>query len=378
MTLPDFDEIPPIVLDCGSYTCQVGYAGDDAPSAVFPTVIGKVRNLQPMIGLKEKQYYIGDEAQAKRGILSLKYPIKRGVVTDWDLMQRIWHHAFYTELRTDPSKHPIIVTEVPLNPKVNRSKTMELIFEVFKAPATYICIPAVLAFYSSGRGAGLILESGDGVTHVVPIYFGYTIPHAILRMNIGGRDVTDYLNRLLNQRGYTFNTSAEKEVVRSIKEESCFVSSDFEAELKNNECFNSIISFELPDGNKINFGDESFIAPELLFQPRLIGREDKGIVEFIFESLMRCPIDIRRDFYYSIILTGGNTMFKGFADRVSKDLEALLPNNIYAKTVAPPERKYSTWIGGSIIASLSTFEYYWILRDEYDELGPDLLEEKCL
>jgi centractin len=172
-----------------------------------------------MTGGLELDLFIGQTAEEYRGLLSIRYPMEHGIVKDWIDMEKIWQHVYAKQqLNCNPEEHPVLLTEAPLNPRRNRERAAEIFFETFNVPALYMSMQAVLSLYSTGRTTGVVLDSGDGCTHAVPIYEGFALPHSVTRNDIAGRDVTKYLKLLLRKEGISFTTTAELEIVKSIKE----------------------------------------------------------------------------------------------------------------------------------------------------------------
>jgi actin-related protein len=366
-----------LVFDNGSGWSKVGFAGDAAPRAVFPSIVGSPRHQGIMVGMDQPHAYVGDEALSKRDALTLKYPLLNGTVNNWDDMEKIWHHTFYNELRVAPEEHPILLTETPFSPKAHRERMTQIMFETFNVPAMYVITQAVLAMYASGRTTGCVLDLGDSVSYAVPIYDGYALPHAIMRVAASGRDLTDYMMKILTERSYSFRTTADREIVRDIKEKLAYVAGDFDDEMRKSELPDGNVKYKLPDGNVITLGNECFRCPEVLFKPSLINMEADGIHWCTYEAINKCDLDMRKDMYENIVMSGGTTMFPGIDMRMTKELVNLAPPTMKVNVITPPDRKYSVWIGGSTLASLSHFQEMSITKPEYDEYGPSIVHRKC-
>lgn len=274
-----------------------------------------------------------------------------------------------------------VVIEAPINPRQNREKTAEIFFETFNVPALFISIQAVLSLYATGRTTGIVLDSGDGVTQAVPIYEGFALPLAITRSDVAGRDVSRYLKFLLRKEGLIFNTTAEFEVVKTIKEKICILTNTtqrtYDRTVPGRTCEIENTSYILPDGRTVEIGvGPRLRAPEILFRPDIIGQEFEGVHELLVSSISKADMDLRKIFYQNIVLSGGSTLFKGFGDRLLNEVKNISSKDLKIRISAPQERLYSTWIGGSILASLESFKRMWISRKEYDEEGLRIVHKK--
>jgi len=362
----------PIIIDNGSGEMKAGLGGDDHPSLVFASHIGRPKYKEVVPTSIETEQYLGSAIDKKKGLLKLRYPISHGVITNFSDMELIWKHI-YSELKVTSKEHPVLLTEAAINPSFNRVEMAKIFFETFNAPAIFVAVQAVLSLYAHGETTGVVLDSGDGVTHCVPIFEGFSIQHAATRIDLGGRDITENLALLLRKTGHNFHTSAEFEIVKKIKEKCCTISEvakDDKLVEKDNKMLTQYI---LPDGTTIDIGVEKFRAPEILFAPEKIGLEYPPIHELLVNTVKKCDMDLRKRLYSEILLAGGNTMIHGFPERFLNELNKVLPKELKKKVYAPPERKTSCWVGGSILSTLATFKKMWITKKEFDEQGERVL-----
>ncbi|CAL8316333.1 unnamed protein product [Boreogadus saida] len=381
----DYSEISdfktPIVLDTGSGVMKAGFADEELPAIIFPTVIGLPKYEEMMNGSSERDGFIGHDAQHMRGVLALRYPMKNGVIHNWDDMEKIWHHAFQ-QLCADPEDHPVMLTEAPMSPLHHRQRAVEVMFERFCAPYVYVAMQAVLALYAAGRCTGVVLDSGDGASHSVPVYEGYSLPHAVQRFPLAGLDVTLHLTKLLQEQGVCMRTSAELEIVREMKERCCRVALDYEAELApGGPSAGREMSYTLPDGQVVCLDTERFRAPEILFRPELIGRDHYGMHESLYKSVLSTDVDLRRELLGNIVLSGGNTLLAGLPERLQRELGRLEPGGPGGGRVrvsSPADRGSSVWRGGAALASMpAPGGCAWISREEYEEHGSQIVFRKC-
>ena len=281
---------PVVVFDNGSGYLKAGLSNEEIPKITMPALIGR-----PMLRFKEKledkvlkEIMIGDEVIPFRPLLELSYPMKEGIIVNEEDMATLWDYCIKQklEVKGDLNDKKILLTEAPFNPIENKLKMAKIVFEQLGFGFFNIETQAKLTLYCEALQTGIILDSGDGVTHCIPIFEDFILPQNIKRLDIAGRHITEYLIKLLQMKGYSFNSSADFELVREIKEKYCFVSCDIDSDRKldaETTYYNSI--HKLPDGRKIRISNEKFEAPEILFNPNLIKNESPGVHEMLFDSI---------------------------------------------------------------------------------------------
>ncbi|KAJ3446559.1 actin-7-related [Anaeramoeba flamelloides] len=366
------DQIP-VIIDNGMYMVRAGFHRSSSPRAVFRTVVGRKRE-RVKVNL-EKDCYVGEEAQSKRTILRITCPLENGLITNWNDMEKIWHHTFYNELRAAPEDHRVFLTHKmdDQEQELQTEKITEIMFETFNAPFLYISHPEKLSLVTSFWDTGISVDLGYSMTTIRAYHNWNPIKESSARNNLGGMHLTKYLRKLIWERGYSFNTlHAGIDISRNIKEQLCYVALDFEKERINASKSSEKKVYKLPDGEVFELGEETLRCPEALFQPFLLGLEEDGIHKLVHESIMKCEKGLWEKLYKNIFISGGSSMFGGLADRLQKEISDLAPQNMKVKVVAPPERKYSTWIGANFLISDSTFLNKWISNDEYKEKGPSI------
>lgn len=366
----------PIVIDNGTGLTKAGFAGAEAPKSVFPTIIGSPKSNMQMVGGQNKDFFVGFEAVQKSDLLVLRQPIENGTISNWDDIEKIWHHTFYNELLVAPEEHPVILAEKPMSPRMNREKKIQMMFETFNVSGFYLGMQAVLALFSIGCTTGVVWDAGEGVSFTVPIYEAYGLPHAIMRSTISGADITKHLQKTLLDRGVN-PESIKLEDCKVLKEKICSVMYDFQAEeQKAQQGKIEQQSVNLPNGDPLLYTSEGFRTAEILFQPSLAGVQADGVQLQIYTALERCDTDVRKEMYGNIVLAGGTSMFKGLPERVEKEVIAMATPSMTVKVVATPERRNAVWIGGSVLGSLEAFPAMMINRAEYKEEGIQIVHRK--
>ncbi|XP_047524095.1 actin-104-like [Pieris napi] len=368
------DEVS-VIVDAGSKSIKVGFAGESFPRNIIPSVVGRFRREGLTDGVPD--IYFGGEAIKKKGISNLSWPIEGGMVQDWDEMEKLWHHLFYRELLVAPEISPTLIALHPLTKLRDKEKLAEILFESFLIKDLYLAISPALVLHASGRTTGVVWENGYSCNYTAPVFEGFPLKHATICSELNGKLLTERLQYLLKQVGYSFTTPCEIESVDKLKEQLCFTTTDYELELAKASSKEKV-PFKLPDGQQVLIGDERFLCPEVLLQPSLHGLRIPSVVDNIRSSISKSDLDYKGEFYNNIVLSGGSTMFEGLPDRLFIELRKRASDSyeMRAKIDAMPSRHLAAWIGGSIVASLSSYDNFWMSRQEYEDGGADKVRYK--
>ncbi|EDK36337.1 conserved hypothetical protein [Meyerozyma guilliermondii ATCC 6260] len=412
---------PAVVMDNGTGLTKLGFAGNDSPSFVFPTAIatastsgGGARGgsstgsfLSSKRGLEDLNFFIGDEAlsAANGPNYNLSYPVRHGQIENWDHMERFWENSIFKYLRCEPEDHYFLLTEPPLNPPENRESTAEIMFESFNCAGLYIAVQAVLALAASWTSSkvkdrsltGTVIDSGDGVTHVIPVAEGYVIGTSIKNIPLAGRDITSFIQSLLRDRG---EPDTSLQTAEKIKQQFCYVCPDIVKEFKKfdqypQEKFAQYV-VEYADKNRKNIVDvgyEQFLAPEIFFNPEICSSDYltplPEVVDLVIQST---PIDVRKKLYKNIVLSGGSTMFKDFGRRLQRDMKTIVNERIETserlsgvkssgvdvQVISHKRQRNAVWFGGSLLAQTAEFKSYCYTKQDYDEYGPSIVRNFSL
>ncbi|AET38656.1 actin-related protein 3 Ecym_3153 [Eremothecium cymbalariae DBVPG len=446
-----------VVMDNGTGLTKLGFAGNDSPSWIFPTAIATAQpsnssgkstgggntssqsqantssgvigsyfgnstsatsfnnfasslllsnNLAGKRGTEDLDFYIGNEAltAAQGPAYSLSYPIKHGQVENWNHMERFWENSIFKYLRTEPEDHFFLLTEPPLNPPENREQVAEIFFESFNCAGLYIAVQAVLALAASWTSSkvtdrsltGTVIDSGDGVTHVIPVAEGYVIGSAIKNIPIAGRDITLFIQSLLRERG---EVDTSLKTAERIKQEYCYVCPDIVKEFnKFDRDVGKFSQFIIENQGKtqkkiVDVGYERFLAPEIFFNPEIASSDFLTPLPTIVDhTIQACPIDVRKGLYSNIVLSGGSTMFKDFGRRLQRDLRSIVNDRIAqsellsgtkstgvdVQVISHRRQRNAVWFGGSLLAQTAEFKSYCHTKRDYEEYGPEIVRNFSL
>jgi actin-related protein 3 len=397
---------PPVVIDNGTGYSKLGFAGNYEPNYIIPTIISNIAKKEGAKPdpVQDLDFFIGAEAtDTKRANYNVDYPIRHGLIENWDNMEKYWTRCIYQYLSCDPEEHYILLTEPPLNTPENREYTAEIMFETFNVPGLYVAVQAVLALCASlltkhdkgGKNSsvtGTVIDSGDGVTHIIPVSEGYVIGSCIKHVPLAGRDVTNFIVNMLRDRNEPLLPDEALVVAKRIKESYCYVCPDVVKEYQKYDQeptrFRQYKGVN-PKNNQpysIDVGYERFLGPEIFFSPEIFSSDfTVPLPNAIDTAIQACPIDTRRSLYNYITLSGGSTMFKHFVQRLQRDVRRAcqdrydetkkrFPNvdvkKVEANVVTHAFQRFAVWFGGSMLASQPEFLGYFHTKAEYAEHGP--------
>eukprot|EP00299_Pterocystis_sp_00344_P007464 c2432_g1_i1.p1 GENE.c2432_g1_i1~~c2432_g1_i1.p1 ORF type:complete len:412 (+),score=79.62 c2432_g1_i1:49-1284(+) len=394
--------LPAVVIDNGTGYTKMGYAGNYEPSYIIPTAISLDDSSKKTQAAKKPcddlDFFIGDEAIAMQKQYKINYPIKHGQIENWDLMEKFWQRSIFQNLKCEPEEHYFLLTEPPMNTPENREYTAEIMFETFNVSGLYIAVQAVLALAASWTSSkveersltGTVVDSGDGVTHVIPVADGYVIGSCIKHIPLAGRDITGFIQQLMREREPTIPSEDSLEVAKKVKEQFCYVCPDVAKEFQKYDTepskwikqYESVIAkTQQPWACDVAY--ERFLGPEIFFSPEIFSPNwTKPLPQVIDETIQQCPIDTRRPLYKSIVLSGGSTMFKDFQKRLQRDIRRITKDRfslmvqqsseIEVNVLSHQMQRYAVWFGGSMLADTPDFYRQCHTKAQYDEIGPSI------
>ncbi|ELP84282.1 actin, putative [Entamoeba invadens IP1] len=367
------ESIKTVIIDNGCSMTKAGFGGDDAPISVFQTIVGNPKSKVKVPSLYSPPSYVGEYIIKCSEFLNLKCPLERGLIKDFDCMKQLWDHTFCYELRTNPSEGNVLLTEVANNTAQNREKTTQIMFEEFEVKGLYIGLQPLLTLYNAGRTTGTVLEMGDSVTQCISVNKGNVSKESFVVNNFGGDEVSTFIQKTLKDRSSVFELqSAGKHIARDIKEKICYVASNFVEAIQRSQ--NEVeTEYKLPDGESILVGKERFLACEAYFQPSLLNLECLGIHQMICNSIRKYNKDVTKVLYENIVVGGGPSLTQGLFERIYKEISNFSPQNIKIKTIKNQDRKYSAFLGASILASLDSFMPSFITKKVYEENGASFI-----
>ena len=375
----------PIIIDIGSGEIKAGFSGQERPKIVFKNQLGEPKYKKILKTFKKgniptKDIYIGEKCDTCLSALKLRNPVEHGIFKNLEDIFPIFNHIF-TRLKLDSEEiknHPILISESLLNPSKNRKNISSILFENFEISNIFFASQPILSLFATSNTTGTILESGEGVTQSCVVYEGYSIPFSFERYDYGGGDVTKYLYTILQNLGLYFDTSAEYQIVKDIKEQLCFAcQSDMIRNIKKESEFEKENYF-LPDGNVIKLGEERILPPEILYNPELNGMEFPSFQNMIFNSINKVDMELRPKLYEAILLSGGNTSIKGTSNKLYSEFKKLINPNMKIKIHSPKNPNLLCWIGGNVVSGLEIFKKMWISKEEWEEKGEEIVHDKTI
>lgn len=412
---------PPCVIDNGTGYTKMGFAGNCEPDYIIPTTISTrsekgvgSSSATRKAGVDDLDFYIGNEAFDHTSTHTLNYPIREGLVDDWDNMERLWQRCIFKYLRSEPEDHYFLLTEPPLNTPENREATAEIMFETFNVPGLYIAVQAVLALAASWTKikdpkqrtlTGTVIDSGDGVTHVIPVAEGYVIGSCIKHIPLAGRNITQYIQQLMRERGEPVPPESSLEVAQKVKEMYSYVCPDLVKEFNKYDAkpekFFKVHQDIHPKTGKpwsCDVGYERFLGPEIFFNPEIFNPQfSTPLPEIVDEAILRCPIDTRRGLYKNIVLSGGTTMFKDFGRRLERDVRkrvdrrfddmmatfgdkasSVSATKTEVSVISHHMQRFAVWFGGSMLASTPEFYRVCHTKAQYEEEGPRICRHNAV